>query len=317
MLPLRSTVGVLLAILCLASAGCQRSAEPGPGKATDPRSTTETEIEKKSVSGDRQDSRPAVEKKRPVREAPPPPQDLSPLHLEVTALEMLYQFQFTRPQLEQLAKLAPKTASEMPRPRLIEASDDYVKALKALHAALVENEDDQIAEASAAMEKERAAESPDFDEVEITPAARKGVPELLARLSDRQIISYVKDYAEEFPDPREKLLFALDRLRGERGREWEEVRDEVAGQVGWLLAGLDTTAEEKVVRDITQLLNRAHAMSDDELKAARPELEKAIDAIVGRARPMEVLRHFVERSLAELLSSPRLVEALKLRLEDE
>jgi hypothetical protein len=257
--------------------------------------------------------RPAEADKQAM-EAPVAKTDLNPLYLEVNALEMLYQLRITRPQLEQLAKLAPTTAGPAPAPREVVVSAQLATALKKLHDAFLDNDDDAVGSLSGEIEDLRSKENPEFDEVAITDEARKQVPALLRSLSARQVASYVTDYADDFPDPREKLVDALDEIRKLPAREWEEVRDEVAGQVGWLVAGLDVAAEQKVATRVVELLNRVKGLKDDEYKAMRAALERASSDIVGNVGPTDVIRHFVERSLAELLSNPRLASAVAGRL---
>src|SRR5258707_10925029 len=49
---------------------------------------------------------------------------------------------------------------------------------------------------------------------------------------------------------------------------------------------------------------------------SRPELEKKARELVGDVGPIEVLRHVVQQSLAELLSNPRLMVAIDARSEE-
>jgi hypothetical protein len=233
------------------------------------------------------------------------------------ALEMLYQMRITRPQLEHLQNLIKATALAAPPPREVVVSPEFARTLGALHTALVENDDDKIADVSANLEKLREKESPEFDDVEISETARKRTQEFYRTLTARQVASYITDYADGFPDPLEKMLDAFDDIRKLPGREWEEVRDEVAGQVGWLVAGLDTKAEENVSKQVTDLLNRVHGLKDEDFKAKRAELVKEAEAIAAPVGPTEVIRHFVERSLAELLSNPRVAAAVEARLKKE
>jgi hypothetical protein len=312
---LRGGVSVLLAVVIVTTqAACPRRPQPAVATNVDIPVTHVGDSEPVAVPGG---TAPVTRPRKPPRDNLPTPADINPLNLEVTALEMLYQFQVTRPQLEQLAKLAPTTVAPAPSTLQVQVSAEYVASLKELHAALAENEDDRIAKASSAMEKIRAEENAEFEEVDITAKARERTAEFLRSLSPQQVTSYLVDYADEFPVPRQKILDALEEVRKAAGRDWEERRDEVAGQVGWLVGGLDVEAEDKVRRQVAQLLNRVHAMKDEEFNAALPGLEKSIDGIVGAAGPTDVIRHFVERSLAELLSNPRLKEAVKLRLENE
>jgi hypothetical protein len=255
------------------------------------------------------------ERKRPVPEVNVPKTEINPLSLEVTALQMLYQFRITRPQLEELAKLAPFTVGPRPQVREVAASAEFVSTLKHLHAALIDNDDDEIARLSATLEDLRDKENPELDDVDITEGARKKVPEFFRSLGARQVASYVTDYADDFPDPREKLVEAFEEIRKMPGREWEDRRDEVAGQVGWLVAGLDSAAETKINTRVTELLNKVKGLKDEAFKAKRNELEQAATDIVGNLGPDDFMRHFVERSLAELLSNPRLAPAVEARLK--
>jgi hypothetical protein len=246
-----------------------------------------------------------------------PKGDLNHLNLEVTALEMMYQMRITQAQMEHLQKLIPATTLGAPPPREVAISPEFARALGAFHAALVDNDDDRIAEVSARLEKLREKESPEFDDVEISEGARQRTQEFYRTLSARQVASYITDYADNFPDPLEKILDAFDDVRKLPGREWEEERDEVAGQVGWLIAGLDTKTEENVTKQVTELLNRVHALKDEDYKTRRVELAKEAEAITAKVGPTEVIRHFVERSVAELLSNPRLADAVEARLKME
>jgi hypothetical protein len=253
----------------------------------------------------------------PVRPDDLPKVDLNHLNLEVTALEMLYQMRLTPAQLAHLVKLVPATSLGLPPPREVAVSPELTRALHEMRAALLENDDEKIDEASGKLDKLRDKESPDFDEVEISEGARKHTPEFFRTLSARQVASYLTDYADEFPDPLEKIQDAFDDVRKLPGREWEEMRDEVAGQVGWLVAGLDYKAEEAVSKQVTDLLNLVHGLKDEDYKAQRGRLDAEARAIVAKVGPTDVIRHFVERSLAELLSNPCVAAAVEARRKKE
>jgi hypothetical protein len=239
--------------------------------------------------------------------------DVTNLHWEVTALETIAQLKLTRPQLEHLAKLAAATAGKRSAAHPPQVSAEYQKTLQNLHAALLDDNEARIADETLTLEELRDKENPDFEEVEITAAARRQTPELLRTLGARQVMGYLADFADEFPDPRDKLDDAIEEIR--QTKEWQELRDEVAGQVAWLEAGLDSAAETKVRQRVVELLNRVHKMSDDEYKKQEDELARQIDSIAGKVGPTEVIRHFLERSLAELLSNPRLSAAVAARLQ--
>jgi hypothetical protein len=249
----------------------------------------------------------------PVQKADSP--DLNPLNLEVSALETLGQLKLTRPQLERLAKLAPKTAHKMPPSKPSKVSAEYQKTLQDLRTALIDEDEERIADLAFTLDELREKEDPDFDEVEITDAARQHTAEVLHNLSARQVAGFLTDFAEEFPDPHEKLLDAFEDVRKLPDNEWKELRDEVAGQVGWLAAGFDTATESKVRERVKELLNRVRRMKEEDYTAKQAELEKSARSILSNVGPTEVIRHFTERSLAELLSNPRLAAAVEARLK--
>jgi hypothetical protein len=242
--------------------------------------------------------------------------DPSDLSLEITSLHTMHQLKITLPQLEALVKIARTTAMEAPAHKEVKISAMMRKTLVELRDALLDNDDDRIEELNAALEELREKEKPELDDgLEITDAARKHVPEFLGLLSARQVAAFVSDYAEEFPDPREKLIEAIEAARSRTGKEWQDFRDEAAEQVGWLIAGLDAAAETKVREQVIDLLNRVHRLKPEEYKAQRKNLETAAKQIVGRTGPVLSIRHFIERTLAELLSNPRLPAVAEARLK--
>ncbi len=50
-----------------------------------------------------------------------------------------------------------------------------------------------------------------------------------------------------------------------------------------------------------------------EFKAQRDDLDKEARKVVGDVGPTDVIRHYMERALAELLSNPRLGAAVEAR----
>ncbi len=238
--------------------------------------------------------------------------DLNDLHFEVVALQVLADLQVTPGQSKLLADLAKRTA-EKPGPRRdVEVGDKYRKALLDLRSALVADDGDAIEKANGTLEKLRDKEAPDFDEVEITDSARKHAPALLKQLSARQVVIYVAGVAD-FPDPGEKLLDALSQSRELTGKEWRELRDAALEDVGWLVGGLDAKAEQKAREQALALLNKSHRLTEKEYGDQKAALEKEARDLTGKVGPTDVVRHYMERSLAELLSNPRLSEALAAR----
>lgn len=250
----------------------------------------------------------------PARAVKADKEDLTDVALEVLALQTLDQLQLTPAQLADLAKRSASTSEEAHVRPVPKVSDKYRKALTDLLAALRANNEERIDELTSALDELREKEKPDLDDdVDISEEARKQAPQVLRGLSPRQVAGFILDYADEFPDPREKLRTAFEGVRKLPGATWQAARDQTAEQVGWLVAGVEPEAEKAVRDKAADLLTRVHRLSPEDFKAQQAKLEKEIEGIVGKVGPTDVLRHFMERSLAELLSNPRLAAAIKAR----
>ena len=244
--------------------------------------------------------------------------DVNVLSMEVVALQTLHQLQATPAQLEELKRLAPATAEKVGPRRQVEVSDKFHKTLIQLRDALVEGKDERIDELNRAIDELREKEKPELDDyAEISDAARREAPALLRRFSARQAAGFLADYAADFPDPVEMLTGAFEEVRKLSRREWGGLRDDVAEQVGWLVAGMDGDAEEKARDQAAALITRARQLKDAEFKKQRPELEKAARELAKKVGPTDVHRHFLEHALAELLSNPRLAAAVEARLKQQ
>jgi len=241
---------------------------------------------------------------------------LNELSMEVVALQVLHQFQFTPAQMQKLRKLARETSSDVGAREIVKASTEFQRTLASLRAALAEaDKPDHIQQLQEKIDKLRDAEKIELDDaVEVSEAAVQRAPEVLRGLSARQVATFVALYGEEFPDPLERLLEAIPKVRGLADKEWKQLRDEISEEVGRLVAGLDEEKAGEVSNKVVQLLIQARALKDAEFKTQQPELEQTARDLVGNAGPLQVLQHVVERALAELLSNPRLTAAIDLRL---
>lgn len=234
------------------------------------------------------------------------------VNADVAVLNVLYTLQPTPAQVQALRQAAAKTMQKPPPRKLIKVSNRLRNTMTALRDALVAGDDEKIDELFKRFDALRDKENPEFDDIEISDAAREQAPAVVKALSARQVAFYVASVAD-FPDPVERLTDAMDEARKVRGKEWQALRDDVAYQVGWLVAGLDAAAEEKAREKTTALLNKAFKLSDKEYASQRNALEKEARGLVGKLGPTDVIRHFMERVMAELLSSHRLEAALDSR----
>jgi hypothetical protein len=251
--------------------------------------------------------------------ADPPKTDqlsVSDLSMEVEALRTLFYIKATPEQMKMLQKLSGETAQKA-RERKGKASAEYQKALQELHDALVNPmEGDALDRLDEKVDDLQESEDPDLeDDVEITAAARKRVPEVLKLLQQAQLDSYNEYVADDVKPPLETLAAALVEVRSLKGKELKARREEVAVEVARLVAGLDTDKEDKVQKAASDLLTKAHGLKEDAFKSQKADLEKKAKEIVGEIEAGQVLHHHLEMELAELLSNPRLAAALELRLK--
>jgi hypothetical protein len=238
------------------------------------------------------------------------------LSMEVQALRLLRQLDLTDEQLRALQKVAGQTAQPA-RERKGRASKDYQDLLQEVHEALADpNDDDRIGELDEKLGEQAESEKPEIDDgVEVTDAARRHAPLVFRQLKAPQLVNYLGQVAGEVADPLDKLLEALEKVRGLKANEWREQRDGMLDEICNLVAGVEVDRAGRLSDQMLLLLCRARLLTDEELKSQRPELEKTARQIIGDTAATDVLRNVVERTLAELLSNPRLEAALKARLK--
>jgi hypothetical protein len=236
--------------------------------------------------------------------------DLGDIHAEVTVLQVLHALDLSEDQLKLVADLADKTAQKPPARKEIRASEQYRKTLIDLRAALRGGKDEKIDKAMEALDEIRGKEEPEYEEIELTDAARKQAPVLFAKLSSRQVVFYLSGLGDAFPDPVERMLEALEQARKLDGKDWQHCRDDVAFHVGSLIGGLDATREERSREKVTALLDKAHDLTDKQFADRKEQLEKSIRELAGKLGPLDIIRHYVERVLAETLSNHRLAAAV-------
>ncbi len=237
------------------------------------------------------------------------------LSMEISALQVLHDLRVTPPQIELIAKLVKETAEKMPDRKPPKVSEKMLKLYADLRQAFIDADDDKINEVTSDLEDLRDGEKVEIDDdVDLTDAARKKADELLNKLTARQVAIYLSQFADEFPDPLEKLTEALDESRLRRGKEWTEYRDQTAGHVAWLVGGLEKTSEEKVRDAATNLLDKANKLSEADFKTKKKDLEKECRGVTEVTMPMQVMKNFMNRTLAELLSNPRTAAAIQAKV---
>jgi hypothetical protein len=247
-----------------------------------------------------------------VRAAPNPNVKLE---YQVEALETLQQFDLTPEQLRAIQKIV-GSVKPATMPNRAKISDDYRSALSDYRKALITGDEDKIADAEDKVaeirDKDENATTPDID---ATESARKAAPDLLAILKPSQIASYISEHADDVPDPLQTMIDALDEMQDKTGDDYTSVKSEAAEQVALLLSGTDPKAQEPIAKKVSDWVDSAHKLSADEVKSKRQSLESSAKEILGHPDPLQCLRHWLERDLADLLANPELPDALSSRLK--
>jgi len=243
--------------------------------------------------------------------------DLNELTLEVNALQALHPLNLSDDQLKKLRALAKETAQKPGKRTPAAASKDYREKLQALRVALLEQDDDRIGQLNEDLDDLRENEKPTIDDnVEMTPAARKAAPAAVRLLTVRQVKDSLEALGDDLSDPLSGFLDALESVRGLRGKEWRERREELVDNTVRLAAGVDVGKAEKLTDKLTAVLSTAHELSDADFKAQRAKLEETVREAIGDLDSFQVMRNAMEYSLANLLSNPQLTAALNARLKD-
>ncbi len=202
-------------------------------------------------------------------------EELVSLKLEVDALEKLYHLELNARQRSAFLALAEKTAAKMPAVPQIQAGAEYRRVLKDLHGALLDEEEDRIRELSAKLDELQEKETIVLDdEFEMSDAALRTAPQAFKLLSAAQVVAYLAALDDEVPDPSERLLSALEEGEDLAGEEWNELRDETAEEVSWLVAGFHTDNARKVKTTAIAWLERGHRLKGEQLSKEWPDSGK-------------------------------------------
>jgi len=263
----------------------------------------------------------------------PAPQDVNDLSMEVNALRTLYLLRGADPDSAvgiqnpdirlQVFKNYADCAQKKEKRTQAKVSDAYRKVLVELRGALIAEDVEQIEELDKKLQDMRKDEDPDIDDrVEITDEARKRTADIVRRrCTADQVIIYLASYGKDLPNPRTLIVTAM-RVK-EKGpvakkptpEEWKEIRAFTIRETTWMLGGLNIDKGDQVGMRVGELLDKAYAMSEEELKKNAFDLRTESRLITEKVGPTDLLKHVIEQDMAELLSNPRLIPAAEARLK--
>jgi hypothetical protein len=131
-----------------------------------------------------------------------------------------------------------------------------------------------------------------------------------------QVVSFLAALDDEVPDPAERILLSIGEGEDMKDEEWKSLRDETAEEVGWLIHGFDHEKAKLTAKEASALMDRGHRLKGDALTKEIHVLDESVRKLIGPVGPALVLQHFMERELAEFLSNPRAMAAMKARVEN-
>jgi hypothetical protein len=192
-----------------------------------------------------------------------------------------------------------------------------------LREAFIINNEDRIGDLSDQLEDLTTSEQPDLDDaVELTPKSRGAAITFLKGYMDaRRIATYIGAYGKDFPDPRGLILKNTRDTLGMWPAEpvWKGTRDFVMKEVGFAYAGLNEKVQGEIATKVGEVLDRAYGMPPAQLlkefSSPSSGLRAQINGICNPYGPTDVIKHVLERDVAELFSNPRLGAAIKARGE--
>jgi hypothetical protein len=236
--------------------------------------------------------------------------DVLKLQLEVDALSALSDLHLTPSQLSDLQGLASDTAATMPSAPM-NVSDARASALQDLKAALIGGNDDKIGDAedkASSLEDEVGdSDEPDIDQ---TDAAKGKVSQAVKLLTAKQLAGYIGENSDDVPDPGEILVDAVNQCHDLSSDDYASLKEDTTDQLGELAGGLTPTKTPAIIGKSARFLDGAHKLSADEYKTQLPTLRDEARKLGGGIDPVNVIRHWAESDMADLLSNPQLPQAL-------
>lgn len=243
------------------------------------------------------------------------------LSRQVWALQTIHDLDLDASQLEQLKAIVPNVEEEAtPRIRS-KAPAKYIAALEALRDALLKDKDsgetkEQIDELRDDLESMREDQQIEVDDrVKIADPARAKTPEAMKLLRPSQTAGYIAAYQDEVPDPVQVLQQAAEDARGADDGKFNELASKTSRDLSILIAGLDEQKQKPLAERINHWLEQARTPAPADAKTAKAEQEQSARAVLGDFDSFDVLRHWLERDVAEMLSNPQTRQMIDERLK--
>jgi hypothetical protein len=248
------------------------------------------------------------------------PADPNLASLRINALMSLYEFDMSPGQLKELRAAAVKTAGNQARPP-VKGTAALAQAFKDVQSALEKRDEQAIVEARNKM-VELTSDLDLDDDVNPTEAALAKAPAIRRQLRASQIAAFLAVHADELSDPTELVLGALEAIRdlrddnknGAKNGEIATLITQTGQTAGYLVFGTDSAKANGLASRISAWLKSTSELGAKEYDAQQSTQEEAVQKIIGDADPMDVLSHWLNFRIAQLLSNPELPGAINSAL---
>jgi hypothetical protein len=244
------------------------------------------------------------------------PEDARLLSLEVAALYTLHHLDLDAGQMQELLRLSKGCAGTLKAPGQTRITPAFSKVLTALRDALLADDSDRIDSLKenlmTVMEEDKIVME---DRVSNSAAARRQSAAAVRLLRPAQVLAKLDLLDDQEVDPLDTLNAALERGKNAGPTQWKQVRDAAAADAAWLIAGNDETKADPLAKHFANILDQLHTKPAAKgPKMPRPSLDKQVQQWTTRLDAFDILRHAMQREMAELLSNPRLPHVLQQKL---
>jgi hypothetical protein len=236
-----------------------------------------------------------------------------------------------------------KTA-EAPRKRKDPVAPDpatlaaYKKVLNELRIAYIAGQDDRIVDLTDQLDELNGDDSIELDDV-VTPTenAKKICHQTAFHSTPESIVNYLNSYGKGLPSPINMIGKVFIERNG--AKISDESKKYLLKELNYLLCGYphysndkkkeeellakDKQRKDEIQKRMTVIIDKASDLTPEQCKkewmargTLRLDYEKMKREVLGAENPdyFDVLRHIMQQDMAELLSNPRLIEAMDARV---
>lgn len=247
------------------------------------------------------------------------PKDLNKASLRIRAADMIYELDLTTAQMKMLQTAADGAADDRDRSPA-KGNAKLVTTFGDFYLALLSRADDQdIAKLRNQMTDLATDDAVHLDDdIHATDTARARAPQICRQFTVGQIAAYLAAHADQIADPAERMVSELTELNDSNAASDADAQiQRLSEELGRLVAGQDKQAATAVTVRISTWLKTNHSLSEEQLVNGHASLEASAKKVIGDVPPMDILGHWMDNEVADLLSNPQFSGAVNDILEHQ